>query len=145
MPWQGEPLCIALTRRAKSCIERFDCCGGQQATHLRPTLSADRIWCQLFSEPGAGSDLAALRTTAEKVDGGWKITGQKIWTTVAQFSDWAMLIARTDAGKPKHQGITYFVLDMSTPGITVRPLREMTGSALFNEVFLDGVFVRNSK
>lgn len=78
-------------------------------------LQGELVWCQLFSEPGAGSDLASLSTKAEKVDGGWKITGQKIWTTVAQFSDWAMLIARTDASKPKHQGITYFVLDMSTP------------------------------
>ncbi|WP_446221271.1 acyl-CoA dehydrogenase [Nocardia sp. IBHARD005] len=106
-----------------------------------PTLRGDLVWCQLFSEPGAGSDLAAITTKAEKVDGGWKINGQKIWTTVAQFSDWAMLIARTDPSKPKHQGITYFVLDMSTPGVTVRPLREMTGSALFNEVFLDDVFI----
>ncbi|KAA0017677.1 acyl-CoA dehydrogenase [Antrihabitans cavernicola] len=106
-----------------------------------PTLQGELVWCQLFSEPGAGSDLASLSTKAEKVDGGWKVTGQKIWTTVAQFSDWAMLIARTDTTKPKHQGITYFVLDMATPGVTVRPLREMTGSALFNEVFLDDVFI----
>ncbi|MEV6218389.1 acyl-CoA dehydrogenase [Nocardia sp. NPDC051833] len=106
-----------------------------------PTLRGELVWCQLFSEPGAGSDLASLTTKATKVDGGWRISGQKIWTTVAQFADWAMLIARTSPDKPKHEGITYFVLDMSTPGITVRPLREMTGSALFNEVFLDDVFI----
>ncbi|WP_182378089.1 acyl-CoA dehydrogenase [Nocardioides sp. WS12] len=106
-----------------------------------PTLRGEVVWCQLFSEPGAGSDLASIATKAVKVDGGWRVTGQKIWTTVAQFSDWAMLIARTNPDAPKHEGITYFVLDMSSEGVDVRPLREMTGSALFNEVFLDDVFI----
>ena len=113
----------------------------QKAELVVPTLRGDVVWCQLFSEPGAGSDLASLTTRAVKVEGGWKVTGQKIWTTVAQFAEWAMLIARTDPAKPKHEGITYFVLDMATPGVTVRPLREMTGSALFNEVFLEDVFI----
>ncbi|MBE9375903.1 acyl-CoA dehydrogenase [Saccharopolyspora sp. HNM0983] len=106
-----------------------------------PTLRGEVVWCQLFSEPGAGSDLASLTTKAERVEGGWKVNGQKIWTTVAQFSDWAMLIARTDPQAAKHAGITYFVLDMSTPGVMVRPMREATGKELFNEVFLDDVFI----
>lgn len=99
------------------------------------------IWCQLFSEPGAGSDLASLTTRAVKVDGGWRITGQKIWTTGAQFSAWGALLARTDPDAPKHQGITYFLLDMKSPGVEVKPLRELTGNAMFNTVFIDDVFV----
>jgi alkylation response protein AidB-like acyl-CoA dehydrogenase len=99
------------------------------------------IWCQLFSEPGAGSDLAGLSTKAVKVDGGWRITGQKIWTTLAQFSHWGALLARTDPAAPKHNGITYFLLDMASEGVTVRPLRELTGNEMFNEVFIDDVFV----
>ncbi|MFT4299667.1 MAG: acyl-CoA dehydrogenase [Aeromicrobium sp.] len=106
-----------------------------------PTLRGDLMWCQLFSEPGAGSDLASLQTKAVKVDGGWKINGQKIWTSMAQFADWGILIARTNPDAPKHQGITYFLLDMSSDGVDIRPLREMTGSALFNEVFFDDVFI----
>lgn len=113
----------------------------QQQDFLPPTFRGDMIWCQLFSEPGAGSDLASLTTKAVKVDGGWRITGQKIWTTGAQFSAWGALLARTDPSAPKHQGITYFLLDMKSPGVEVKPLRELTGNAMFNTVFIDDVFV----
>ncbi|KMO81914.1 acyl-CoA dehydrogenase [Mycolicibacterium obuense] len=113
----------------------------QQQQFLPPTFRGEMIWCQLFSEPGAGSDLASLTTKATKVDGGWRITGQKIWTTGAQFSAWGALLARTDPSAPKHQGITYFLLDMKSEGVEVKPLRELTGNAMFNTVFIDDVFV----
>ena len=113
----------------------------QQQRFLPPTFRGEMIWCQMFSEPGAGSDLAGLSTKATKVDGGWRITGQKIWTTAAQYSQWGALLARTDPSAPKHNGITYFLLDMHSEGIEVRPLRELTGGALFNTVFIDDVFV----
>lgn len=117
----------------------------QREQFVRPSLLAELTWCQLFSEPGAGSDLASLRTRAVKVDGGWRLSGQKVWNSVAERADWGICLARTDPDAPKHKGITYFLVDMKgSPGIEVRPLREITGKALFNEVFLDDVFVPDS-
>jgi alkylation response protein AidB-like acyl-CoA dehydrogenase len=113
----------------------------QQQRFLPPTFRGEMVWCQLFSEPGAGSDLASLSTKATKVDGGWRITGQKIWTTAAQFSQWGALLARTEPSAPKHNGITYFLLDMRSEGVDVKPLRELTGNAMFNTVYIDDVFV----
>jgi 3-oxochol-4-en-24-oyl-CoA dehydrogenase len=113
----------------------------QQQRFLPATLRADYLWCQLFSEPGAGSDLAGLSTRAERVDGGWKITGQKIWTSLARQAAWAICIARTDPTEPRHDGISYFLVDMHSAGVDVRPLREIDGDSFFNQVFLDGVFV----
>jgi alkylation response protein AidB-like acyl-CoA dehydrogenase len=113
----------------------------QKQRFLPPTFRGDMIWCQLFSEPGAGSDLAGLTTKATRADGGWRITGQKIWTTAAQYSQWGALLARTDPSAPKHNGITYFLLDMKSEGVTVKPLRELTGNAMFNTVYIDDVFV----
>lgn len=113
----------------------------QKQRFLPPTFRGELIWCQLFSEPGAGSDLAGLTTKATRADGGWRITGQKIWTTAAQYSQWGALLARTDPNTPKHNGITYFLLDMKSAGVTVKPLRELTGNAMFNTVYIDDVFV----
>src|SRR6202789_3223464 len=112
----------------------------QQLRYLRPILTGEEIWCQLFSEPEAGSDLASLRTTATKVDGGWRIQGQKIWTSRAQLAAHAILLARTGGG-PRHRGITYFLLPMNSPGVEVRPLAHLLGESEFNEVFLDAVFI----
>jgi alkylation response protein AidB-like acyl-CoA dehydrogenase len=113
----------------------------QQERFLPATLRAEYLWCQLFSEPGAGSDLAGLSTRAVRADGGWKITGQKIWTSLAREAAWAICLARTDPAAPKHDGITYFLVDMRSAGVEVRPLREITGDSLFNQVFLDEVLV----
>lgn len=113
----------------------------QRDRWVRPTLTGEITWCQLFSEPGAGSDLASLRMKAERTEGGWLLTGQKVWNSIAERADWGVCLARTDAEAKPHAGITYFVVDMKSDGIDVRPLRELTGEALFNEVFFDNVFV----
>lgn len=108
---------------------------------IPPTQRGELAWCQLFSEPGAGSDLAALATRATKVDGGWRIHGHKIWTSSAHRADYGALLARTDPTAPKHRGIGYFIVDMRAPGIEVQPIKQASGEQEFNEVFLDGVFV----
>jgi alkylation response protein AidB-like acyl-CoA dehydrogenase len=113
----------------------------QQERWVRPTLLGQLNWCQLFSEPGAGSDLAALSTKAERVEGGYVLNGQKVWTSLAQTADFGICLARSDPDAPKHAGITYFIVDMHTEGIDIRPLRELTGAAMFNEVFFNDVFV----
>ncbi len=113
----------------------------QRDRYLPPIVTAEEIWCQGFSEPDAGSDLAALKTRAVKVDGGWRVTGQKVWTSFAHRAKWCMLVARSDPEAKKHRGLTYFLMDMEQDGVLVRPLRQITGAAEFNELFLEDVWI----
>ncbi|MCF7550518.1 acyl-CoA dehydrogenase family protein [Pseudonocardia sp. WMMC193] len=111
----------------------------QRTRYLPPLLRGEEIWCQLFSEPGAGSDVASLQTRAVPADDGWVVDGQKVWTTGAQWSDYGALLARTDPDRPKHSGLTMFIIDMHAPGVTVRPLKDMSGRSPFNEITFDSV------
>ncbi|MGB3771951.1 MAG: acyl-CoA dehydrogenase family protein [Rhodococcus sp. (in: high G+C Gram-positive bacteria)] len=116
----------------------------QQQNFVAPFLRADQLCCQLFSEPGAGSDLAGLSTKAVESDGAWRVNGQKVWSSGAQFSEWGLLIARTDTTVPKHRGMTAFIMRMDAPGVDIRPIRQMSGGSTFNEVFLADVEIPDS-
>lgn len=136
-PFPGNPIGIGMVAPTIA----FHGTERQRNEHLRSIYTGEMVWCQLFSEPGAGSDLAGLATRAERVGDGWRIDGQKVWTSLAHIAQWGLLLARTDSTVPKHRGLTCFLVDLKTKGVEVRPLRQITGEAEFNEVFLDDVLV----
>src|SRR3984885_3713248 len=117
----------------------------QRTRYLRPLFTCEEVWCQLFSEPGAGSDVAGLATRAVRDGDEWVVNGQKVWTTLAHTASWGLLLARTDPEAEKHRGLTYFVADMHAPGVEVRPLRQMTGDAEFNEVYFTDVRIPDAE
>jgi alkylation response protein AidB-like acyl-CoA dehydrogenase len=134
--WQRNPMGIGMVAPALAVHGT-----ARQRAMLRPIFTAEQIWCQLFSEPGAGSDVAGLATRAVAEGESWRLSGQKVWTSLAHAADYGLALARTDPNAPKHRGLTAFVIDMHAPGVTVRPLRDLTGASHFNEVFLDDVVV----
>jgi alkylation response protein AidB-like acyl-CoA dehydrogenase len=131
VPWRRNPMGVGMVGPAIAVHGTPE----QRRLHLRPIFTAEDIWCQLFSEPGAGSDVATLATSAAHMDDGWIVNGQKVWTSAGNEARFGLLLARTDPRAPKHKGLTAFILDMSTPGVEVRPLRQMTGRANFSEVY----------
>jgi len=133
---------ITLGMAAATIMERGT--EAQKARHLPRIARGEEIWCQLFSEPAAGSDLAGIRTRAVRDGDDWVINGQKVWTSFAQFSDWGILVTRSDPTVPKHKGLTYFLLDMKSPGVSVRPIKQASGGSDFNEVFFENVRIPDS-
>jgi alkylation response protein AidB-like acyl-CoA dehydrogenase len=143
VPWNFVPLSVSLGTCAPAILHHGS--EEQRQRYLPKLASGEELWCQLFSEPEAGSDLAGLRTRAERDGDDWIVNGQKVWTTGAHFADWAVLVTRHDTTLPKHKGLTYFVVDMASEGIEARPIRQIPGDAEFNEVFLTNVRIPDSQ